>query len=107
MKYTWRLQVKLLKETFGYDEAFNYKDEPDLNKALQKYCPRGIDVYFENVGGAMLEAVLQNVNVHARIPVCGMISQYNLEEGEGIKGLIQVRGGWGPIWRAAGMMIVE
>jgi hypothetical protein len=58
---------------------------------------QGIDVYFENVGGAMLEAVLQNVNVHARIPVCVMILQYNLEEGEGIKGLIQVRGDWGSI----------
>lgn len=46
--------------------------------------PEGIDVYFENVGGAMLEAVLANMRVNARVAVCGMISQYNLEKPEGI-----------------------
>lgn len=42
-----------------------------------RYFPNGIDIYLENVGGKMLEAVLNHVNLHARIPVCGMISQYN------------------------------
>lgn len=96
MKIFCFLQVKLLKTTFGYDEAFNYKDEPDLGKALARFCPDGIDVYFENVGGAMLDAVLQNVNVHARIVVCGMVSQYNLEEKDGIRNIIHVRRFWFP-----------
>jgi NADPH-dependent curcumin reductase CurA len=54
---------------------------------LCRYCPKGIDIYFENVGGKMLDAVLDNMNVHGRIPVCGMISQYNLENHEGIYNL--------------------
>jgi len=74
-------KVQLLKEKFGYDAAFNYKEESELDAALQKYCPKGIDVYFENVGGAMLEAVLENMNSNGRIVACGMISQYN-KEGE-------------------------
>jgi NADPH-dependent curcumin reductase CurA len=69
-------------------EAFNYKDEPDLGKALARFCPDGIDVYFENVGGAMLDAVLQNVNVHDRIVVCGMVWQYNLEKKDDIRNII-------------------
>ncbi|GLT73357.1 hypothetical protein SLA2020_452230 [Shorea laevis] len=69
-------KVKLIKEEFGYDDAFNYKKETDLDAALSKYFPDGIDVYFDNVGGEMLEAVLNHVNKQARIPVCGMISQY-------------------------------
>nr|DAD23380.1 TPA_asm: hypothetical protein HUJ06_024843 [Nelumbo nucifera] len=70
-------KVKLLKEEFGYDDAFNYKKEKDFDDALSKYFPNGIDVYLDNVGGEMLEAVLNHVNNKARIPVCGAISQYN------------------------------
>ncbi|OIW01072.1 hypothetical protein TanjilG_14255 [Lupinus angustifolius] len=80
-------KVDLLKNKFGYDEAFNYKEEPDLDAALKRYFPQGIDIYFENVGGKTLDAVLSNLKVHARIPVCGMISQYNLTEQEGVKNL--------------------
>ncbi|CAM6120238.1 unnamed protein product [Calypogeia fissa] len=80
-------KVKLLKEKFKYDEAFNYKEEPDLDAAVKRCCPKGIDIYFENVGGKMLDAVLLNVNVFARIIACGMISQYNLETPEGIYNL--------------------
>ncbi|VAH57226.1 unnamed protein product [Triticum turgidum subsp. durum] len=54
----------------------------DLAGALKKRFPDGIDVYFENVGGKMLEAVLLNMKVHGRIAVCGLISQYNLTAGE-------------------------
>ena len=45
------MQVKLLKEKFAYDEAFNYKTCKDLTATLQELCPNGIDIYFENVGG--------------------------------------------------------
>nr|GLL47796.1 2-alkenal reductase (NADP(+)-dependent)-like [Ipomoea trifida] len=54
---------------------------------LFRYFPNGIDIYFENVGGKMLDAVLPNMNLHGRIAVCGMISQYNLEKPEGIHNL--------------------
>ncbi|KAL7128011.1 hypothetical protein ABFS83_14G287600 [Erythranthe nasuta] len=80
-------KVDLLKNKFGFDDAFNYKEEPDLDAALKRYFPDGIDIYFENVGGKMLDAVLLNMRVHGRIAVCGMISQYNLEEPEGVRNL--------------------
>nr|XP_027187308.1 2-alkenal reductase (NADP(+)-dependent)-like isoform X2 [Cicer arietinum] len=70
-------KVKLIKEEFGYDDGFNYNSESDFDAALTKYFPDGIDVYLDNVGGKMLEAVLNHVNKYARIPLCGMISQYN------------------------------
>ncbi|XAR68106.1 NADPH:quinone reductase [Bertholletia excelsa] len=87
-------KVKLLKEEFGYDEAFNYRKETDFDAALSKYCPNGIDIYFENVGGKMLEAVLNHVNKYARIPLCGMISDYNTPwtEREGVRNLLNMVG---------------
>ncbi|KAK9725275.1 hypothetical protein RND81_05G133300 [Saponaria officinalis] len=80
-------KVDLLRNKFGFDEAFNYKEEPDLDAALRRYFPEGIDIYFENVGGKMLDAVLPNMRLHGRIPVCGLISQYNLEKPEGVHNL--------------------
>ena len=59
----------------GFDACINYKTE-DLKEALKAACPNGIDVYFDNVGGPVLEAVLKRINVHARIPLIGLISQY-------------------------------
>ncbi|XP_057822118.2 2-alkenal reductase (NADP(+)-dependent)-like [Cryptomeria japonica] len=87
-------KVKMLKEEFGFDDAFNYKSETDLDAALSKYFPRGIDIYFENVGGKMLEAVLNHININARIPVCGMISQYNQEWEKcyGVRNLVNLVG---------------
>nr|GME07871.1 2-alkenal reductase (NADP(+)-dependent)-like [Ipomoea batatas] len=76
--------VDLLKNKFGFDEAFNYKEEQDLDAALKRFFPDGIDIYFENVGGKMLDAVLLNMKLHGRIAACGMISQYNLEKPEGV-----------------------
>ncbi|XP_050259466.1 2-alkenal reductase (NADP(+)-dependent)-like [Quercus robur] len=87
-------KVDLLKNKLGFDEAFNYKEEHDLNAALKRYFPEGIDVYFEHVGGKMLDAVLLNMRHHGRIAVCGMISQYNLEEPEGIKNLLHIGFKW-------------
>ncbi|XP_076908147.1 2-alkenal reductase (NADP(+)-dependent)-like [Bidens hawaiensis] len=83
-------KVDLLKNKFGYDEAFNYKEEQDLDAALKRYFPDGIDIYFENVGGKMLEAVLSNMRFNGRIAACGMISQYNLEQGEGVCNLMHI-----------------
>nr|GMD90893.1 2-alkenal reductase (NADP(+)-dependent)-like [Ipomoea batatas] len=77
-------KVDLLKNKFGFDEAFNYKEEQDLDAALKRFFPDGIDIYFENVGGKMLDAVLLNMKLHGRIAACGMISQYNLEKPEGV-----------------------
>ncbi|XP_010278663.1 PREDICTED: 2-alkenal reductase (NADP(+)-dependent)-like [Nelumbo nucifera] len=87
-------KVKLLKEEFGYDDAFNYKKEKDFDDALSKYFPNGIDVYLDNVGGEMLEAVLNHVNNKARIPVCGAISQYNQvwNESKGVRNLLNIVG---------------
>ncbi|KAL4193792.1 hypothetical protein AMTRI_Chr06g178660 [Amborella trichopoda] len=81
-------KVDLLKNKFGFDEAFNYKEEHDLAAALKRYFPEGIDIYFENVGGATLDAVLLNMREHGRISVCGMISQYNRDKPEGIHNLM-------------------
>ncbi|KAK1575340.1 hypothetical protein Q3G72_004604 [Acer saccharum] len=62
-----REKVELLKNRLGFDGAFNYKEEPDLNAALKRFFPEGIDIYFENVGGKLLDAVLQNMRVNGRI----------------------------------------
>ncbi|CAL5414212.1 unnamed protein product [Camellia sinensis] len=80
-------KVDLLKNKFRFDEAFNYKEEKDLEAALKRYFPNGIDIYFENVGGKMLDVVLLNTRLCGRIAVCGMISQYNLEQLEGVHNL--------------------
>ena len=63
----------------GADAAINYKTPGNLFEALRDACPQGIDIYFENVGGPLLDMVLRLVNPFARIPLCGMISQYNLD----------------------------
>ncbi|KAL7176720.1 hypothetical protein ACSBR2_030131 [Camellia fascicularis] len=84
-------KVDLLKNKFGFDEAFNYKEEKDLEVALKRlashYFPNGNDIYFENVGAKMLDVVLLNMRLRGRIAVCGMISQNNLEQPEGVHNL--------------------
>ncbi|KAM0037195.1 putative oxidoreductase [Helianthus debilis subsp. tardiflorus] len=69
-------KVKLLIEKLGFDQAFNYKEETDLNSTLERYFPDGIDVYFDNVGGEMLEAAISNMNLYGRVALCGVISEY-------------------------------
>ncbi|KAJ3187406.1 hypothetical protein HDU85_006694 [Gaertneriomyces sp. JEL0708] len=81
-------KVKVLLEEAGFNAAFNYKTVDNLEKKLAELCPDGIDVNFENVGGEMLEAVLANMNYHGRVPLCGMISQYNAKELYGVKNLM-------------------
>ncbi|KAG5002419.1 NADPH-dependent oxidoreductase 2-alkenal reductase isoform B [Glycine soja] len=65
-------KIDLLQNKLGFDEAFNYKEELDLNAALQRYFRQGIDIYFDNVGEDMLNAALLNMRIHGRIAVCGM-----------------------------------
>jgi NADPH-dependent curcumin reductase CurA len=70
-------KCKLLKEQFGYHETINYKTSKSIRKELAALCPEGVDVYFDNVGGEITEAVVANLDFHARIALCGQISQYN------------------------------
>jgi NADPH-dependent curcumin reductase CurA len=73
-------KCKVLKDEYGFDEAINYKtfsNRDSLSKRLNEVCPDGIDIYFENVGGYILESVLDNIAEKARIVICGMIAQYN------------------------------
>ena len=67
------------RETLGFDECLDHRD-PELPQPLAAACPKGIDVYFESVGGAVLAAVLPLLNTGARVPVCGLIAWYNLEK---------------------------
>ncbi|WP_284076749.1 NADP-dependent oxidoreductase [Herbaspirillum aquaticum] len=60
----------------GFDACIDHR-APDFAGQLKAACPRGIDVYFENVGGAVLDAVIPLLNIHARVPVCGLIAHYN------------------------------
>jgi NADPH-dependent curcumin reductase CurA len=65
-----------LLEDLGFDATIDYKTE-DLDAALSKQCPNGIDIYFDNVGGEILDAALAHLARHARVVICGAISQYN------------------------------
>ncbi|MGU3538171.1 NADP-dependent oxidoreductase [Methylobacterium sp. A54F] len=65
-----------LTEELGFDAAVDHRGE-NLREALAEACPKGIDVYFENVGGPVFEAVLPLLNDFARMPVCGLVSAYN------------------------------
>ena len=69
-------KCKYLVDELGFDSAIDYKSE-DLSKALRTHCPKGIDVFFDNVGGDTLDAVLAQIRFKARIVICGAISQYN------------------------------
>ena len=73
-------KVEMLKSEFGFDEAINYKTTKNMVKAISEACPKGVDVYFDNVGGEISEAVLFNINKFSRTVNCGAISVYNNTE---------------------------
>jgi hypothetical protein len=73
-------KVKLLKEAFGFDEVINYKTTPNIKKSIAEACPKGVDIYYDNVGGEISDAVVSNINFHARIVLCGQIALYNSTE---------------------------
>ena len=72
-------KCRYVVEELGFDACIDHR-APDLHAQLAAACPSGIDVYFENVGGAVFDAVLPLLNTSARVPVCGLISQYNATE---------------------------
>jgi NADPH-dependent curcumin reductase CurA len=75
-------KVAWLQEEAGVDAAFNYRTVNDLSAELGRHFSDGIDVYFDNVGGAHLEAALSRMKLHGHIVLCGMISQYNAAQPE-------------------------
>jgi NADPH:quinone reductase len=75
-------KVDYLVNELGFDAAFNYKTTDNYVAKLKELCPNGIDCYFDNVGGAITDAVFILMNTRARVSICGQISQYNLEKPE-------------------------
>jgi leukotriene B4 12-hydroxydehydrogenase/15-oxo-prostaglandin 13-reductase len=75
-------KIAYLTEELGFDAGFNYKTVSDYTEKLKELCHKGIDVYFDNVGGEITDAAFRLINTRARIPICGQISQYNLEKPE-------------------------
>ena len=82
-------KCRYLKEELGFDEAIDYKSE-NIYKGLKRTCPDGVDVYFDNVGGEILDAALTFINLKARIVICGAISQYNATEMKGPKNYLSL-----------------
>lgn len=70
-------KMERLKTEYGFDEAINYKTSANLTKAIGLACPRGVDIYFDNVGGEISDAVISHLNFQSRMPICGQISHYN------------------------------
>ncbi len=69
-------KCRYVVDELGFDACIDYKNE-DVKAALKQHCPKGVDVYFDNVGGEILDDVLTRLAMHARIVICGAISQYN------------------------------
>jgi leukotriene B4 12-hydroxydehydrogenase/15-oxo-prostaglandin 13-reductase len=87
-------KIRYIVDDLGFDAAFNYKTTPDYAAKLKELCPNGIDCYFDNVGGAISDAVFTLLNPFGRVSVCGQISQYNHakpEPGPRLPGQILVR----------------
>ena len=73
-------KIDMLKSEFGFDHGINYKTTKDMKAAIKEAAPNGVDIYFDNVGGPISDAVLFNINQFARIIICGAISVYNKTE---------------------------
>ena len=74
-----KLKCNYLTKTLGFDGSIDYKSE-NVTKAIKNYCPKGIDVFFDNVGGDILDSALIFLRKNARVVICGAISQYNSSE---------------------------
>ncbi len=75
-------KLRYIREELGYDAGINYRAAKDLAAELRASCPGGVDIYFDNVGGAITDAVIPQINLRARVIICGQISQYNLDKPE-------------------------
>jgi len=75
-------KIRYIVDDLGFDAGFNYKTVNDYTEKLKELCPKGIDCYFDNVGGAITDAVFTVLNPFGRVSVCGQISQYNLQQPE-------------------------
>lgn len=73
-------KIKLLTDTFDFDAAIDYKGNPNMDAAVAAACPNGVDIYFDNVGGDISDAVIRHLNFFARVPLCGQIALYNATE---------------------------
>ncbi|XP_023546481.1 2-alkenal reductase (NADP(+)-dependent)-like [Cucurbita pepo subsp. pepo] len=85
-------KIDLLKNKLGFHEVFNYKEEPDFEDTLRRCFPEGIDIYFDNVGGKMLDAVLVNMRRNGRIALCGMVGEFQKDKPQGVYNLIHAIG---------------
>lgn len=82
-------KVAWLKDELGLDAAFNHRTVASMDAAIAQHCPEGIDIDFENVGGATLQAILDHINHHGRIIMCGTISEYSTP-GPGLKNIFRI-----------------
>tara|TARA_R110002050_G_scaffold56512_4_gene127199 strand:+ start:6645 stop:7643 length:999 start_codon:yes stop_codon:yes gene_type:complete len=73
-------KIEMLTSDFGFDAGINYNDTANMNTAIKAAAPNGVDIYFDNVGGPISDAVLFNINKFARMIICGAISVYNSTE---------------------------
>jgi NADPH-dependent curcumin reductase CurA len=73
-------KIGFITSEMGFDGGFNYKTSTNYSASLRDLCPNGVDVYFDNVGGEITDAVLGLINTRSRVSVCGQISEYNSEE---------------------------
>ena len=83
-----------LRNTLGFDEVIDRKLEPDLLAAIQRCCPDGVDVYFDNVGGEALNAAIEVMNTHGRVVICGQTAEYNVppKERQGLRNTVPLVG---------------
>jgi NADPH:quinone reductase len=75
-------KIEFVVGELGFDAGFNYKTTDDYLAAFKELCPQGVDVYFDNVGGPVTDAVFPCLRPHARVAICGQISQYNADQAE-------------------------
>lgn len=78
-------KCRIVVEEYGFDACVNYKND-DWEEALKAACPDGIDVYFDNVGGPVLDAITKQLNLYGKVIMCGLVSQYNRSGDDGWHG---------------------
>lgn len=89
-------KVDILRKEFGFDDVINYKTTKDLSGAISELCPKGVDCYFDNVGGEISEAVIAHLNYHGRVAFSGSIAYYNEtgdKEKPGLTAMVLEKGG--------------